>query len=461
MLRIGFSTRDITPDRPALLLGQKHRRIGRSALDPISVTAWALDSGDPAHATLLVSCDLAFPPKGLEDRVRKAVDRNLKGIRPERVVLFATHTHTSFVLEDGFYDEPGGGVMTAAECGAWVAERTIAAAVEAWEGRRPRRLVRALGHAVVGHNRYAVYADGHSQMYGKVNREDFRGFGGYEDHSVDMLFALGQNGRPEGVALAIPCPSQVTEGLEEFSADYWHEVRLELRRRYGEGLSVLPMCAAAGDQSPHLLLYASQEEEMRKRRGLTERQEIARRVGEAVAFAMEGAAAAPTLELPLAHEVRRVDLLPRKVSKADRDWALASLEASRKAGSRGGDWFERGLQRVLDLHDGKRRPEPFPAELHAVRLGDFAVVTNPFELFLDYALRIKARSPAGQTAVVQLSGPGMYLPSERAVEGGGYGVNPAVSLVGPEGGRQLVETTLEMLDRLFPSAPPGRAKGSS
>ena len=36
-------------------------------------------------------------------------------------------------------------------------------------------------------------------------------------------------------------------------------------------------------------------------------------------------------------------------------------------------------------------------------IGDLGIVTNPFELFLDYALRIKARSPAPQTAVVQLA----------------------------------------------------------
>jgi hypothetical protein len=452
MIRLGWSTRDVTPNRPALLRGQKHRRIGRSALDPVSVTAWALEAGNPAHATVLVSCDLVSPSEGLVRRVREAAGQRLAGILPDRVVLFATHTHTSLELSEGWYEEAGGDVMTGAECEEWVAERAIAAVVEAWEGRRPRMLTRAFGHAVVGHNRYAAYADGHFQMYGKTNREDFRGFGGYEDHSVDMLLALGEDGRPQGIALAIPCPSQVTEQLEQFSADYWHEVRVELRRRYGEGLSLLPMCGAAGDQSPHFLLYGKQEEEMRARRGLGERQEIARRVGEAVALAVEGAGAAPSLDGPLAHEVRRVELAPRTVSKADRDWAVASLEASRKLGTRGGGWFERGLQRVLDVHDGKRSPEPVPAELHAVRLGDFALVTNPFELFLDYALRIKARSPAGQTAVVQLAGAGMYLPSERAVEGGGYGVNPVVSNVGPEGGRQLVEETLGMLGRLFPSA---------
>jgi hypothetical protein len=72
-------------------------------------------------------------------------------------------------------------------------------------------------------------------------------------------------------------------------------------------------------------------------------------------------------------------------------------------------------------------------------------------LFLDYGLRIKARSPASQTVIIQLAaGRGSYLPTERAVQGGGYGAMPAVSTVGPEGGKELVEATLEMIRDLLP-----------
>lgn len=62
------------------------------------------------------------------------------------------------------------------------------------------------------------------------------------------------------------------------SADFWHEVREDVARRLGPGLFMLPLCAPAGDQSPHLLLPNKAEEYMRQRRGLTRRQEIARRI---------------------------------------------------------------------------------------------------------------------------------------------------------------------------------------
>ena len=88
-------------------------------------------------------------------------------------------------------------------------------------------------------------------------------------------------------------------------------------------------------------------------------------------------------------------------------------------------------------------------QIHVVRLGDVGFATNPFEYYLDYGVFIKARSPAMQTFVVQLVGPGTYLPSARSVAGGGYGSVPASTPIGPEGGRAIAEATIETLLRMW------------
>ena len=90
----------------------------------------------------------------------------------------------------------------------------------------------------------------------------------------------------------------------------------------------------------------------------------------------------------------------------------------------------------------------YPTEVHALQIGDVALATNQFELYLDYGLRIKARSPFIQTFIVQLSGSGTYLPTEKGMKGAGYSASAYDNIVGPEGGRQLVEGTLSMLNRL-------------
>jgi hypothetical protein len=79
------------------------------------------------------------------------------------------------------------------------------------------------------------------------------------------------------------------------------------------------------------------------------------------------------------------------------------------------------------------------------------VATNPFELFVDYGLRMKARSPAEQTFVVQLASDSLgYLPTERAVAGGHYSAEIMSNIIGPEGGRILVERTVELLRAMWP-----------
>ena len=455
MLRVGWAKRDMTPGRPAMLQGQMHRRIAREALDPLMVTALALEGGEPADCAIIIACDLTFASDGLHRAVREQLGQRLPAVPADKIFLTATHTHTSVVLDDGAYERPGGEVMTPEECTAWVAARATEAAVEAWEARAPQAVGAAFGHAVVGHNRRVVYADGTAQMYGRTDREDFVWIEGYEDHSLDLLFTWDAGGKLTGVIVDIPCPSQVDEHLELYSADFWHDIRCELRARFGEGLQVLSLCGAAGDISPHFVIYRREEEEMRRRRGVSERREIAVRVADGVSRALDCSKPA-TADIPFAHVVRRVGLSPRRSTKEEREWAKAEYERAVQS-FEADSWWPTQLRAVAD---GLQPAEPVPVEIHVLRIGDLVLATNPFELFLDYGLRIKARSPAPQTAIVQLAaGRGSYLPTERAVRGGGYGAMPAVSTVGPEGGQELVEETLGMIQEVWGAEAPVRRLG--
>ncbi len=448
MLRIGWAVRDITPSRPVMVSGQMHRRISRGAMDPLLVTAIAMEGGDPADCAILISCDLVGVSDALQRAVRERLARRVSDMPGEKVFLNATHTHTSMVLEDGAYEHPGGDVMTPAECTAWVADQAADAAAEAWEGRSPHAVATAFGHAVVGHNRRAVYADGTAQMYGRTSREDFVWIEGYEDHSLDLLFTWDVDGRLTGMGVDIPCPSQVDESLEVLSADYWHEIRVELRARLGEGLHVLPLCGAAG------ISRRTSCSTVAKRR------KCVAVVASPSAGRSRRASPQPSNERspvlgpqPATRRSRtRCDASscsPRAITQKERDWAEAEYQRARQEG--GDDsWWLQGLHAVVECFDGRRAAAPVPVEIHVLRIGDAVLATNPFELFLDYGLRIKAQSPAAQTIVVQLAaGGGDYLPTERAVQGGGYGAAPAVANVGPQGGQELVEATLQMIRKLF------------
>ncbi len=85
----------------------------------------------------------------------------------------------------------------------------------------------------------------------------------------------------------------------------------------------------------------------------------------------------------------------------------------------------------------------------ASSVNDRCIGVPRLELFIDYGMRIQARSTALLTFVVQLSwGHSEYLPTTRAVRGGGYSAEKY--LVGPEGGRVLVEESVQRINALWP-----------
>ena len=57
-----------------------------------------------------------------------------------------------------------------------------------------------------------------------------------------------------------------------------------------------------------------------------------------------------------------------------------------------------------------------------------------------------------QTFVIQLAGPGTYLPTARSIGGKGYGSTVYDNEVGPEGGQAIVDETVNVLKDLFPEA---------
>ncbi len=105
---------------------------------------------------------------------------------------------------------------------------------------------------------------------------------------------------------------------------------------------------------------------------------------------------------------------------------------------------------IIQRYENADREPPYRMELHVLRIGDVAIATNPFELFVEFGLQIKARSPALQTFLIQhAANAGLYLPTGNAIRGGGYSGLPHTNLVGPEGGQVLVEKSLSAIGELW------------
>ena len=436
--------------------------------DPLTVTALALESG--GDQCVMVSTDRVGIPEDILAGVREKLTGLAPDLPPEKVLISATHTHAAPGTDSGRHEDLGPDVMEPSDYGSLLIDRTATCVADAWNARASGAISWGCGQAVVGFNRRQVKLDGTSQMYGETATANFSHIEGYEDHGVDMLCTYGPDGALTGMLVNLACPSQVTESDHHVSADYWHETRCEIRRRHGNGLFILPQCSAAGDQSPHLMWKKRAELRMLELKGLcedesgrlmAERTEIGRRIANAVDEVLPLVAKDIHHEAVLRHEVQIIQLPRRSITEDDVKDAeqealsyerkLATLtdrptsDAERSTCVSRARWF----RSVIERHELQKTQPTYPMELHVVRVGDIAFATNAFELYLDYGLRMKTRSKALQTFVVQLTGSGTYLPSARSGGGGSYGSVPASNHVGPEGGDVLVEKTVKAINSLF------------
>lgn len=444
-LHLGAATVDITPDRPVALSGQRHVRISKTPATPIQVSALALESreGDRVlDQAIFVSCDLVAIRQGILAQVREKLAPRLPDFPIDKIFLAATHTHTAPVMVEGRYVLPED-ILQPAEFADFLTTRVAEAAETAWKARVPGRVAWGQSQAVLAQNRRPYYADGTAVMYGKVDKPEFRGIEGYEDHSVDVLYFWDRSDQLVATVINVPCPAQEVGGGSAVHADFWDPTRRMLRGKHGENLHVLAWTGAAGDVTSRPILNRPAEERMRKLRGNIDRlDELASRIVRAWEEALEGAKHDIRDDVVLRHTVKTIDLPYRLVTQTERDDAAKAAEGFKDKPAE--KWNHRWNQGVVDRYEAQQAgtQEPYRMELHALRLGDVAIGTNDFELYTDFGIQMKARSPAIQSFVVQLSGPGTYLPTERAKAFGGYGAVIQSSQIGPDGGQVLVEETV-------------------
>lgn len=95
------------------------------------------------------------------------------------------------------------------------------------------------------------------------------------------------------------------------------------------------------------------------------------------------------------------------------------------------------------------RPEALTIKLHALRIGNIAVVGIPFETFVEIGLEMKAKSPFKQTMVIGLAnGRHGYLPTPEQHQLGGYETWLGTCVVQEDASVIIVRNLLQMLDEL-------------
>ena len=504
-LKIGWSEINITPDKKISLSGQFAERISQYVEKPLMATAMALDNGED-HA-VFCSCDLVGIGWSLVVAVRQRLIEMGAEFDVNKIIISAIHTHTGpgytsarrTLMENphlnagaGFdilrkqletYLKPGQKyvakenvtqnpeIATGDEVRDLLVDRLPVVIMEAWKNRKPGSFCNAFGRAAVGLCRRSTYSDGSAQMWGDTNTAAFEALEGGNDSGIELMYIFDETKKLTGIVANLACPAQCVQHRLFVSPDFWGEVKVRLRKYFGEELFLLPLCSAAGDQCPvDLVRWVEPDSDLNdpnckrndppKRKAdpsmfdLSGMYRVARRItGEIIAVWEEGLEDAQQ-DVTLEHRVVDMHLPLRRATLTDVRNAKNAIRDYIQ--NKDGDVDYNDLA-VLQIHLGILRRfelqdhlDTVPVEGHFVRLGAIAFATNSFELFLDYGNQIKARSAAEQTFLVQLAnGWEGYLPTAKAESGGHYSAFLSSGQVGHAGGEQLVRETLDNIRQMF------------
>ncbi len=499
---IGWAEVDITPSKKSSLAGQFAERISEYVEKPITATAFAVSAGE--EQMVLCSVDLVGVSYNLVDALRARLEGNGVGLDPQKVVFSAIHTHTAPGYPRGsrqleyLKSGPGGGsfrallesmlpenkqyvesvnvtdnpqVATDQEVFDMLVERLSQVVLDAWNDRKPGSYSNAFGRAAVGMCRRAVYSDGSAQMWGDTNTAVFTELEGGNDSGIELMYIFNESSKLTGIIANLACPAQCVQHRLFVSPDFWGEVKVLLRKHFGNDIYLLPLCGPAGDQCPvDLIRWVEPESDVNdpnltridppSRKADPSMFDLAgmRKVGKRIANEIidiytEGLNGHQS-KGELIHRVHWMQLPLRRATlseyhaaqKAVKDY-LAEKEGDVDFNDAAKLQNHLGIVRRFRLQEAM---EVLDTEVHIIRFGSVAIATNPFELFLDYGNQIKARSRAEQTFLIQLAnGIEGYLPTEKAERGGHYSAFIPSGQVGHVGGEQLVRQTLQDINSLF------------
>lgn len=476
--KIGWGEVDITPSHPKVeLSGQYYQRIATGIHSRLKGVALAFEKGD--QQSVEVTLDLVGIPRALQKAIAESAAAEIPGLREDSVFVSAIHTHNGPYAEPQslFHDWPprSRDALTSEEYFPFLVKQVVSAIKQAWEGREPGGIAHGFGIARIGHCRRPAFFTGVAQMYGDATRADFMGLEAGEDSGVELMFTFDKSGKPTGAIVNIPCPSQVMEATYKISSDYMGAGRELLKGQFGPDFHTLCQVSAAGCQSPRdLVRHFTTEPDFWHEDGVPVH---AKRMFDA---AMMGYNSHSEIDYDpvFAHRVDTVTLPKRRAGYTEYRKAKQELEeilktanekdafqefvdtthANEKIPGRPGPYDDKE-QTFVQIQNRKaviRRYETQEAEpnisfpVHTLRIGDCAISTNPFELYLHYGLIIKARSHAFQTFLVQLccecDG---YLPSPEAERLGGYGGMIINGSCGHDGGYKLTDEAVEKINGMF------------
>jgi hypothetical protein len=455
----GYAEADISPEIGMEEPGGYGKVFHRSFHDPCKVRAAVFSDGDAR--VVLVGLDALMVPRHVVLAARKAIQEKC-GISPESVMIGASHSHSSGplgMIQPGEYDHATPLVKQLAyeksSCAdprylKRVEEQIVNAVCSANAARTAARCGFGFGSEdKVAFNRRLRMQNGLCFSHpGKGNPETIE-YAGPIDPQVGVLGTWNAEGKLMGCVVNYACHATTNPG--GISANWIYYLENVIRGAFGPDVIVVFAQGACGDitQVDNLSKYDNPPPEKWA-------QFVGGRIG---AEAVKVLLSVQTGDrLPLTAKSKLLEVRRRK-PKAERVRACLELVQAdpKEVGST--EWT---FAKEIVLLDASLNKNPtMEVEVQVIQVGPAVYVSNPAELFVDFGLDLKKRSPFPFTFPVELAnGCVGYVPTEEALSprGGGYETRlTSYSNLELSAGRQMVEAGLELIRQLQPGeVPPPR-----
>ena len=461
MIEAGFCRLEITPPSGTLMGGHPGMKRSQGVLDGLYCRAMAVKSEE--SLAVFISADLLFLPEEMVPSVRTSIEKEL-AIPPGRVFLNATHTHSGPLTNDLF------GASNERDYVDTLLEKFISACRQALENMQPVSMGFCKTNVPdISFNARFIMNDGSIETHPQKGNPSIVAAEGPVDDELSAIHFHDLQGHLLGALVNYANhPQYLSRYDARISADYPGRIEKHLRRQVSREAIVLFGNGACGNICP----VNAQD---------TENTELGEawmdRCGRTLAEKCESIFSKANLdeEVEVRAATRFVTIPLRPISAASIAQAKqfleefgpegleetelsdygTELEASKRLSIRQylqtRSWRRQQCADLLALAEERAQSSTETCEISVVAIGNNALVMIPFELFVEFGLEIKARSPFKNTMIIELAnGYSGYVPTKKAFScpGGYETLTLRSSKLATEAGDIVVAVSIDMCNGL-------------